>query len=191
MKRVPLKKTRGVVALLALFSCGAPRRTAPEGAAPPTPERRADVDDGAASRAASPDVDVVSIGFGGRELRANVLLDPVSRARGFMGRAEIGHDEALLFVYATKDARSFWMRSCLTPIDILFLDDDGVVQGVSTATPVSAEVSDDDVPRHRSPYPTRLVLETKGGGAAAAGVGVGSKVALPPHLSELFKKAAP
>lgn len=89
-----------------------------------------------------------------------------SRLRGWMGRRRLDPDEAL------------WLRPCWAvhtfamrlPIDVVFLDGSGTVLRVVPGLPAWRACAD---------RRARSVLELPAGGAAARGLGIGSRVGLP------------
>lgn len=80
------------------------------------------------------DADVVPVTIDGRTFRLEVSADGDSRARGLMGRESIEPDGGMLFVFPDVAMRSFWMKNCLTDMDILFLDGSGRVTAIHEMT---------------------------------------------------------
>ncbi len=100
------------------------------------------------------------------------------RAVGLMHRKTLPSSAGMLFVYARSGRVSFWMRNTFIPLDIIFANEDGVVQKVhSNATPLD-----------ETPIPggdrIRYVLEINGGLAKAIGISVGSVMRHPAILQE-------
>lgn len=56
-----------------------------------------------------------------------VAADPLSRAQGLSGRRELPARGGMLFVFPDDVPRTFWMRDCLMPIGLVFLDRNGQV----------------------------------------------------------------
>ena len=54
-----------------------------------------------------------------------IANDPPSRARGLGGRETIPKNEGMLFAYPRKDVLGFWMKGCLTDIDIAYVSSEG------------------------------------------------------------------
>jgi uncharacterized protein len=133
----------------------------------------------------------VRVGFGSITLQCGVAATFGSRGVGLMGRKSLAADEGLLFVYRSPDPRSYWMKDCLIPLDIIYLKDDGEVISVTTAPPPDPKTPEAALPRYPSNKPCRLVLEVAGGLAAKSGVKAGSKLALPAEIERLFEKADP
>lgn len=75
-------------------------------------------------------VEVIKVN--GESFDAEVAADARSRTRGLGGRATIGPHEAMIFVHPVSDVLNFWMKDCLTDMDIAFLDRNGKVTAVHT-----------------------------------------------------------
>lgn len=92
------------------------------------------------------------------------------RARGLMYRTSLPADSGMLFLFEESTVQRFWMRNTLLPLDMLFLDEAGVVVGiVERAEPLT------DTPRGVD-LPSRYVLEVNGGWCRAKGVRPGDRV---------------
>ncbi|TGN62116.1 DUF192 domain-containing protein [Paracoccus liaowanqingii] len=108
------------------------------------------------------------------------LADTVeSRARGLMYRRDLPAGQGMLFVYPTPQPVSFWMRNTLIPLDMVFLDPEGVIRHIHRnarpldETPVpGAAIGDPDPDR-------LLVLEIAGGEADRLGLQTGQTLAHP------------
>jgi uncharacterized membrane protein (UPF0127 family) len=90
-----------------------------------------------------------------------VARTSAEQQRGLMGRRELGEEAGMLFVFPETERRAFWMKNTLIPLDMLFIDDAGVVASiVREAEPLTLTPRDSGVP-------CRYVLEVRGGWAAA------------------------
>ena len=92
-----------------------------------------------------------------------------------MGQQRIPDDYAMLFVFDSEATRSFWMKGTLIPLDILFLNSNGVVVDVQTMTPQPG-ASDGELIVYRSAGPARYAMEMNAGLAEALGVAPGAVV---------------
>ncbi len=85
---------------------------------------------------------VVDLRWDGGSARFNVEIadDDIERGRGLMFRESMGRYNGMLFVYDAPSTVSFWMKNTLIPLDMIFLDQHGVVQRVhENAVPGSLE----------------------------------------------------
>ena len=112
----------------------------------------------------------MQVRFPGGALQVEVADTPAKRAQGLMHRAALAPDQGMLFVMAQQAPHAFWMRSVLIPLDMIFLDEQGIVVGLVEHAPPQ-----DDRrwgPKAASSY----VVETNAGWARAHGVALGQKV---------------
>lgn len=98
------------------------------------------------------------------------------RARGLMQRAQMPATHGMLFVYPNPRPVAFWMHDTLIPLDMLFIDAQGMVVRIhENARPL------DETPIP-SGAPVQFVLEINGGEARARGLVAGMVV---PELAVL------
>jgi uncharacterized membrane protein (UPF0127 family) len=111
----------------------------------------------------------------GSVFQLEVARTPSERARGLMGRASLAGDAAMLFVYETERILSFWMKDTLIPLDILFLNAQGVVVDIHTMhTQVGAP--DGALKLYRSAGLARFALEMNAGVGETLGIVRGAPV---------------
>jgi uncharacterized protein len=98
---------------------------------------------------------------------------PRSREQGLMFVPEIGAGQAMIFVYEPPTIVSMWMKNTLLSLDMLFVNRYGCVVKVKPdAKPESLAIIS-------AGAPVALVVELKGGAAAAMGIGAGDRVLRP------------
>ncbi len=92
------------------------------------------------------------------------------RRRGLMHRENLPIDNGMIFLFDDPAPLSFWMKNTLIPLDIMFLDERGVIQHIHrNAVPHSREhIAPDD--------PAIAVLEINGGLSDTLGIKVGDRV---------------
>ena len=90
---------------------------------------------------------------------------------GMMYRRTVSMDMSMLFFMPGGDQpRSFWMKNTIVPLDIIYINNRNEVVSIqANAEPLSLK----SLP---SGAPASYVLETLGGAAAAAEIGVGTKL---------------
>ncbi len=93
------------------------------------------------------------------------------RSDGLSGRPGLERGKGMLFIYAGDSTPSFWMRGMLFPLDIVWIDTEGVVVGVAADLPPA---SGSQPPTYYPPRPIRYVLEINAGLAGELGIGTGS-----------------
>lgn len=112
----------------------------------------------------------------GREFRLEIAYTPERRARGLAGRAGLGEDGGMLFLFDAPFHRSFWMKDMHFPIDILWLAD-GAIRGIAAnVEPPPPGAADADIPRLSSPGPIDAAIEIRAGRAGELGLAPGQRV---------------
>lgn len=56
--------------------------------------------------------------------------DPIEQQKGLMNK-ELKENEGMLFVFEKKGKYGFWMKNTIISLDIIFIDDDKVVDVIS------------------------------------------------------------
>lgn len=90
--------------------------------------------------------------IGAEEFVLEIAADDQARFMGLSGRQSIDANSGMLFVYPRAEIRSFYMRDCPIPIDILFLDDAGAIVSMYTMQPEAPRAASESA----SAYAERL-----------------------------------
>jgi hypothetical protein len=109
----------------------------------------------------------------GRVFFVDLALTPEQQARGYMGRKVIAPEEGLLFLYMQPGIRTFWMKNCLTTVDMIWLDSEERVVYIEHSAPPCRM---DPCPSYGPGQPTLNVLEIAGGTAAQEGLQAGDRL---------------
>lgn len=105
------------------------------------------------------------------DFKVEVADNDQTRETGLMFRRSLAPDAGMLFDFKTsQNDVAFWMKNTLIPLDMLFIDQNGVIVNIKhEATPLS----ETPIP---AGAPVLGVLEIAGGRADQLGVMVGDKV---------------
>ena len=68
------------------------------------------------------EVKMITLYIGSEKFVVEVADTAAKQQRGLMFRDHIPDDFGMLFVHAGEAYRSFWMKNCLVPLDIIYLD---------------------------------------------------------------------
>ena len=104
---------------------------------------------------------------------------PALRAQGLMFRTGLPEQAGMLFVYEQPQFVSFWMKNTLIPLDMIFMDAEGVVRHIHRGavpgdlTPIPGAVPGDPQPLRR------FVLEIAAGEADRLGLAEGQRMTYP------------
>ncbi|MHA6692835.1 DUF192 domain-containing protein [Devosia sp. A449] len=101
---------------------------------------------------------------GDYSFNVDVVDTPESRAQGLMFVTELADDAGMLFDFKEVRPVSFWMRNTFIPLDMIFVDADGVIKSIH----VNARPH--DVTSIPSGAPVQFVLEIPGGRSVEIGL---------------------
>jgi uncharacterized membrane protein (UPF0127 family) len=124
-------------------------------------------------------VPTVHVGFpdaGGVTVEAELVSTEHDTQRGLMYRRSMPEEHGMLFHLGEREDHKFWMHNTCIPLDLLYIDDDGLVVGIVENAPTL-----DDSARGVGCL-SRYVLETNAGWSRRHGVKAGQRATLPREL---------
>lgn len=130
--------------------------------------------------------------FGTVRFRVVLAQTPQEQAQGLMNVPEMPRMAGMLFVYQQPTTVAFWMRNTLIPLDMLFVDETGVV----------VHIHENAVPLDETPVPQgfltnaagqpvpgisgiQYVLEINGGMSEQLGLSAGDEMRHPAITQDL------
>jgi uncharacterized membrane protein (UPF0127 family) len=116
---------------------------------------------------------VIETAAGEQRFIVEVARSRAEQERGLMFRDSLAPDRGMLFDWGGMTAAAMWMKNTLIPLDMLFMDADGMILDIFASTvPGSLDVITAGVP-------VRAVLELPGGTAKRLGLKPGDRVRHP------------
>lgn len=103
------------------------------------------------------------------EVKVEVAQDPEHRQRGLMYRKQLDEREGMIFLFGRRRLLTFWMKNTCLPLDMIFIDQDGVVVGIEENVPTMNENT------YHVGCPSQFVLEVNAGWSRRHGVLPGQK----------------
>jgi len=79
--------------------------------------------------------DTVTLRLDEHALEVELALTPASQAKGLMKRESMESDHGMLFVFDKVESRSFWMKNTWIPLDIAYIDAQGVIREIHPMFP--------------------------------------------------------
>lgn len=114
-------------------------------------------------------------------LTVELATTPEARDRGLQRRPHLPPERGMLFVFHERQpaGRGFWMARTPVPLDLAFLDAEGVILSTTTMKPCRWALVF-LCALHRSRAPFRYALEVNAGYFDVNGVHPGDRVLIPP-----------
>jgi len=106
----------------------------------------------------------------GATLNVEVADTPLLQERGYMFRERVPEGEGMVFLLDTLDLHPFWMKNCLTALDILWMDENWKVIHIASRVPPCRE---EPCPVYSPMQKSRFVLEVAPGAAGRLGLKLG------------------
>ncbi len=104
------------------------------------------------------------------ELQVEIADDDEKRMRGLMFRTDLPQNSAMLFVFERPRMITMWMRNTPLPLDMLFLDEQGIVKNIhKNAQPFSESLISSGIE-------ASFVVELHAGDSDRLGIQKGDKV---------------
>jgi uncharacterized membrane protein (UPF0127 family) len=113
----------------------------------------------------------------GTVVQAELVRSPHDTARGLMYRTNLPEDHGMLFDLGTRENHKFWMHNTCIPLDLLYVDEDGLIVGIVENAPTLNDEA------RGVTCPSVYVLEVNAGWARRHAVRAGQWVRLPPEVN--------
>lgn len=79
---------------------------------------------------AQPKLPTLKIWVGPREIDAELAVTIPQIATGMMFRTNMTDSEAMLFVFGLPQPRGFYMKNCIVPLSVAYIDANGVIDEI-------------------------------------------------------------
>ena len=110
-------------------------------------------------------------------VKLEVASSPEQRQKGLMGRTSLAPDAGMLFEYSEprEASHGFWMYKTLIPLDIAYLNQDGVIGSIRQMVPC-ASASGARCPTYPAGVPFSQAVEMNAGFFREHGIGRGDRL---------------
>ena len=125
-----------------------------------------------ATTQAVPQLPTQDVVLAGRGFKLEIADDFQERETGLMHRKSMPVDHGMFFAFPDVAPRQFWMKNTPLPLDIIYLDEAGVVLNVAQLYP-------NDLTGVKSTGPAKYAIELNQGVAARIGLKAGDRITLP------------
>ena len=97
--------------------------------------------------------------------------------RGYMFRERVPEGEGMIFLLWQSDFHAFWMKNCLTALDMLWIDESWSIVHIAPEVP---PCKSDPCPTYSPMRPALYVLELGPGQAASLALKLGDRISFTP-----------
>ncbi|WP_019023040.1 DUF192 domain-containing protein [Thioalkalivibrio sp. ALE23] len=115
------------------------------------------------------DLPTLPLEVGDRTLTVELAASPESQRRGLMHRQSLPDDHGMLFLWDNAGPRAMWMKNTLIPLDVAFIDAEGVITNIETMQPETTR-------QHESAGPVPYALEVHAGWFEEHGIEAGERI---------------
>jgi len=116
-----------------------------------------------------------TVRIAGTPVSVDVADSPELRDLGLSGRPDITNLQGMWFVFDTPQRYGFWMKDMNFPIDIIWVNNNRVVE-ITTNIQPQPGVTDDNLITYAPTSPVDRVLELRAGWADRHGLSIGDPV---------------
>lgn len=110
--------------------------------------------------------------IGDVKIKVEIVDDSAEMQKGLSGRESLDENEGMLFVFSQAGQPTFWMKDMKFPIDIIWIQNDEIVDIAPNLPVVAGEFLSTYEPKE----PANYVLEVNAGFVDEHGIKVGDKV---------------
>ena len=113
----------------------------------------------------------------GKTYSVQLADTPEKQAAGLSGIKSISDTEGMLFTFSAPQQPGFWMKGMLFPIDIVWINDNRIVQ-ITDNIPTQPGLSESELTIYRPNSNVDKVLEVKAGWAFRHDINVGDTLTI-------------
>lgn len=121
-----------------------------------------------------PRLERATVTIKGHTWTVEIAQTPEAQRKGLSDRAELPEGTGMLFVYDEPGYRTFWMQGVYIPLDIAFIDSDGLIIRIHTMAVEPDHLGHTD---YHSSAPAQYALEVPGGAFERLGIVEGDTAA--------------
>lgn len=119
---------------------------------------------------------VITSGKDKNEFEVEVASTDAQRKIGLMHRKSLEERKGMLFIFQSQGYMNFWMKNTLIPLDMLFINQDGMIEHVAKNVQPCTSSDSRNCPKTNSVKPVKFVLEINAGMAEKLGIRAGDQV---------------
>ncbi len=119
---------------------------------------------------------VITSGKDKNEFEVEVASTDAQRKIGLMHRKSLDERKGMLFIFQNQGYMNFWMKDTLIPLDMLFINQNGMIEHVAKNVQPCTSKDSRNCPTTNSVKPVKFVVEINAGMAEKLGIRAGDQV---------------
>jgi len=113
----------------------------------------------------------------GQKFHLEIASTIPQKTKGLMNRQSLCPNCGMIFISGFEMPQAFWMKNTLIPLDIIFINKNGVVINIETASP-QPNTPDNQLQLYKSTQPTQYVIELNASVASTLSLRAGDTIDL-------------
>lgn len=81
----------------------------------------------------------INISIGDKQYKVSLAITEEEHEKGLQNIEELPKNEGMLFIFNNPDEVSFWMKDTKIPLDVVFINEDLIVESIHKGVPESEE----------------------------------------------------
>lgn len=110
------------------------------------------------------------------KISVEVADSPIEITKGLSNRGGLATNSGMLFVFEYKKTPSFWMKEMKFPIDIIWIDDDQIVDISKNVPEPDSDTKTTQLPLYKPVKPVNFVLEVNANYTIENNINIGDRV---------------
>ncbi|MDP4009638.1 MAG: DUF192 domain-containing protein [Candidatus Shapirobacteria bacterium] len=120
----------------------------------------------------------ISIKIKDKNFNLEVAKTLTQKAKGLGDRTELCSNCGMIFLFSQDDIQSFWMKDTLITLDIIWVNSQGKVVYIATASP-EPNTPNNQLKIYKNTEPAKYVIELNPGISEKIGLHIGDHIELP------------
>jgi len=120
-------------------------------------------------------LETIGITIGGEKFDLEIAKNLSQKSRGLSGRQKLCRNCGMIFIYSNEGTYPFWMKNTLIPLDMIWVNKNGVITDIVTANP-KPNIPMAKLTLYKNTSPARYIIELNADRSKELGLKVNTKI---------------